>query len=158
MRNLNVGKGRINPNCKNSVYLMSKSIDTVSVNSFDKSFAKKILNAKDRISRQKYAEQLVQYLAKKLNIPKPYINIVDKPRQKNGNSILYGYYNRALMNIVVYNLTAVKQMQVSNKELLNTIIHEFIHHYDFFALNLEYSPHTIGFNKRINDLQNKLIA
>ena len=58
--------------------------------------------------------------------------------------------------ITIYNKTAVKGDVISIKAFYDTLLHEFIHHYDYEVLKLDRSIHSAGFYKRISDLKNKL--
>jgi len=42
------------------------------------------------------------------------------------------------------------------KVFLETLLHEWVHHYDFTGLQLDRSPHTSGFFNRIHDLAETL--
>ena len=67
-----------------------------------------------------------------------------------------GNYAPLSMVITLFNKTAVKRQIVAIKTLADTLLHEFIHHYDYTRLNLGASPHTAGFYRRIGDLKTKL--
>ena len=56
----------------------------------------------------------------------------------------------------IYNLTAIRQQVLAPKVFLETLLHEWVHHYDFTGLQLERSPHTSGFFARIRDLAETL--
>jgi hypothetical protein len=75
----------------------------------------------------------------------------------------YGYYrcwfadgevSRA--RIRVYHRTAVRQQVITPKVFLNTLLHEWTHHYDFAGLRLPRSPHTSGFYQRLRALADAL--
>ena len=74
----------------------------------------------------------------------------------------YGYYRIALEStpqrgsIRIYNLTAIRQQVLAPKVFLETLLHEWVHHYDFTGLQLDRSPHTSGFFARIRDLAETL--
>ena len=52
-------------------------------------------------------------------------------------------------SIRIYNLTAVRRQVLSPKVFLETLLHEWVHHYDFAGLGLERSPHTPQFFDRV---------
>ena len=75
----------------------------------------------------------------------------------------YGYYrcwfadgrvSRA--RIRIYHRTAVRQQVISPKVFLNTLLHEWVHHWDFAGLGLPRSPHTSGFYARLRALAEAL--
>jgi len=75
----------------------------------------------------------------------------------------YGYYrcwfaegrvSRA--RIRIYHRTAVRQQIISPKVFLNTLLHEWVHHWDFAGLGLPRSPHTTGFYTRLRALAEAL--
>jgi len=44
------------------------------------------------------------------------------------------------------------------KTFINTLLHEFMHHYDYYYLRLPDSVHCKGFEARIRDLRKKLAS
>jgi len=75
----------------------------------------------------------------------------------------YGYYrcwfeegevSRA--RIRIYHRTAVRGQVVAAKVFLNTLLHEWVHHFDFSALRMSRSPHTAGFYSRLRALADAL--
>jgi hypothetical protein len=82
---------------------------------------------------------------------------------KRLQSRTYGYYrcwfeqgevSRA--RIRIYHRTAVRGQVVAAKVFLNTLLHEWVHHFDFTALRLARSPHTAGFYSRLRALAEAL--
>ncbi len=45
---------------------------------------------------------------------------------------------------------------ITPKVFLNTLLHEWVHHYDFDGLQLARSPHTAGFYARLRALAETL--
>ncbi len=75
----------------------------------------------------------------------------------------YGYYRCtfadkgvASARIRIYHKTAVRQQVITTKVFLNTLLHEWVHHYDFAGLRLPRSPHTAGFYTRLRKLAEAL--
>ncbi len=75
----------------------------------------------------------------------------------------YGYYRCRFIDgavtearIRIYHRTAVRQQVISPKVFLNTLLHEWVHHYDFAGLRLARSPHTAGFYARLRALAEAL--
>jgi hypothetical protein len=94
--------------------------------------------------------------------------VADRPQvhQHDGKRLqsrTYGYYrcwfeegevSRA--RIRIYHRTAVRGQVVAAKVFLNTLLHEWVHHFDFTALRLARSPHTAGFYSRLRALAEAL--
>ena len=53
--------------------------------------------------------------------------------------------------------TAVRRKVFAFKTYLNTLVHEFMHHYDHQRLKLGASFHTRGFYQRVRDLLAQLV-
>jgi len=82
-----------------------------------------------------------------------------QPHSTAGNRLrakTYGNYSPRSFRIKLYKYTARTQKVVANKTLLNTLIHELCHHFDFQILKLKRSPHTSGFYTRISTLEKAL--
>ena len=148
----------------NAGYEKSNKIEAVTLNKFDKSYMTKLLNASDlEMDRQKKSQALLDYLCDKFKMPKCRVTVtkVPQPHATNQRGSLkskeYGHYVPLTYEIVVYNVTAVRQQKVAIKTFMDTLLHEFIHHYDMTYLKLGKSPHTAGFYKRISDLKAKLV-
>ena len=77
----------------------------------------------------------------------------------------YGYYRCRLPRagapqrcaIRIYHRTAVRGQVVSATAFTNTLLHEWVHHYDFAGLGLRRSPHTSGFFTRLRQLRAQLL-
>lgn len=137
-----------------SVYNKSNEVTEVSLKRFDKSYSKRFLADKDRM---KYGFELLNYLCDKFKIaPIKRLIILDKPRKQIKNGQIYGYYVRNNREIYIYNKTAKTNKIIAINRFYETLLHEFIHHYDFEKLKLSDSPHTSGFYKRITDLMKKI--
>jgi surface antigen len=99
---------------------------------------------------------LVHYLCDKYGIPYVSVCVSDSKRKKQGNGEVRGLYYPAERKIVVYNKTAAKGNVIAIKTFYDTLLHEFMHHYDHCILRLHDSPHTKGFYLRIRKLKAKL--
>ncbi|MBQ2441480.1 MAG: hypothetical protein II502_04730, partial [Paludibacteraceae bacterium] len=104
---------------------------------------------------------LINYLCGKFHIPTASVTVLNKPQPHatgyNGKlkAKTFGVYKTGLMTITIYNQTAIKKQTISIKVFAETLLHEFMHHYDCEYLRIA-SLHTAGFYKRISDLQRKL--
>ena len=142
---------------------INNKVVTVALNKFSKVEITSLLNAStDNKDRQKKAQVLIDYLCGKFNMPKSNVNVLEK-NQKHTlttrgtlKSVTFGDYNTMSKEIRVWNLTAAKGQTVSINQFLNTLLHEFVHHYDMTYLKYRQSPHTSGFYKRLGDISAKL--
>ena len=145
-----------------SAYEKSNSITEVALKRFRATEANDFLAAKELCSdREKRAQKLVNYLCDKFKIPHCYVIISNKCQNhvtRNGKLIkkVYGRYMINLNTIEIFNLTAMTRKPVAIKTMYDTLLHEFMHHYDYTKLKLSESLHTKGFAMRISDLKNKL--
>lgn len=69
---------------------------------------------------------------------------------------LYGTCERDGTITVAFR-TAVRRQVFAFKTFLNTVVHEFMHHYDAHKLILAASFHTSGFYRRVRDLRLRLL-
>lgn len=142
-------------------YEKSNKIETVKYSRLSKTEYKALLNTSDIfLERQQAGQRLLNYLCDKYGISQIPLHVLDQPQKGNGKCKTLGFYRmlpafQKGQSITIYNLTAVKKKVVSIKVFIDTLLHEFIHHYDTEYLKIE-SAHTAGFYKRITDLKNKL--
>ena len=145
----------------NQSYEKSNKIETVKYSRLSKTEYKALLNASDMyLDRQRAGQKLLNYLCDKYSISQIPLIVTDTPQKGNGKCKTLGFYRmlpafQKGQSITIYNLTAVKKKVVSIKVFIDTLLHEFIHHYDTEYLKIE-SAYTAGFYKRISDLKNKL--
>lgn len=144
-------------------YEKSNKIEKVGKSRLSKKEYKALLESgDDHLERQKAAQALLDYLTATFKIPPVKITVKEKPQAHRDNakgnlkSKIHGFYTTGVHNITVYNLTAKLEKVVAIKTFSDTVLHEFIHHYDIEYLKLRKSLHTSGFYKRINDLRKKL--
>ena len=146
-----------------SAYEKSNSITEVALKRFRATEANNFLAAKELCNdREKRAQKLVNYLCDKFGIPSCNVIISNKRQNhvtRNGKLIkkVYGRYMINLNTIEIFNLTAMTKKPVAIKTMYDTLLHEFMHHYDFTKLKLSESLHTKGFYARISDLKEKLV-
>ena len=118
--------------------------------------------------RRRLGQMLLDTLDGLSGLPPCALVIADRPQvhQHDGRRLqskTYGYYRCRLVGGVVtdaririYHRTAVRQQVISPKVFLNTLLHEWVHHYDFAGLRLARSPHTSGFYARLRSLADAL--
>ena len=83
-----------------------------------------------------------------------------EPHSVNGSRLenkTLGKYNPNNNKIILYKFTARRKQLRATKSVLDTLLHEYVHHLDYVLLRLERSLHTAGFYKRISWLKNELI-
>lgn len=119
--------------------------------------------------RQRVAQHLVDELSEAAGLPPCEVVVPDRPQvhRHDGRRLqmkTYGYYRftpatekrPAHARIRIYHRTAVQQKPISTKVFLNTVLHEWMHHYDFHGLRLARSYHTTGFFLRLRGLADSL--
>src|SRR5438270_13159087 len=152
-----------------SAYERSKGVERVTWREFPlgKGIALSILDETTATGRQVNGQTLLDVLDEAAGLPPCKLTVADRPqrhRTRGGKLELktYGYYRIALEStpqrgsIRIYNLTAIRQQVLAPKVFLETLLHEWVHHYDFTGLELDRSPHTTGFFARIRDLAETL--
>lgn len=78
-------------------------------------------------------------------------------RRHNGRVVFkqYGYYRPQTNYVYIQNRTAVRAQPLAPKTFLDTLLHEWMHHYDTRKLKLA-SIHTAGFYQRLRLLKIQL--
>lgn len=125
-----------------------------------KGLAKKLLISKDTAHRQLLGDALLDELADLAKIDIVRLKISDAKqyhKKSKGRTVYkqYGYYKPGSQYIYINNRTAVRGQILAPKTFLDTLLHEWMHHYDFRKLKLD-SIHTKGFYERVKDLKMKL--
>lgn len=146
----------------NETYNKSNKVVSVALNRFSSKYSTSVLECGDNSSyaiRRPIAQSLIDYLCDKFKVSRLNVVVSDRCRPNKGRSQTYGYYQR--INgcgsvIVVYNRSSHRGHITSIKSFYDTLLHEFMHHYDFEVLKLDNSLHTSGFFQRIGDLKVKL--
>jgi hypothetical protein len=123
----------------------------------------------DAAERQRIAQHLIDELSREAGLPPCQVVVPDRPQvhRHDGQRLqskTYGYYTYRLdaqgkvawARIRIYHRTAVQQRVIAPKVFLNTLLHEWTHHYDFHGLRLPRSYHTAGFFARLRTLADAL--
>ena len=117
----------------------------------------------DKGDREQSSRALIDYLCDEFKLPHVKVYVADKARKVRGRATIHGFIKVAGFGehsvsrfINVYNYTAKTHKVVAIKTFANTLLHEFMHHYDLHYLKLDKTLHTAGFYTRISDLQRKL--
>ena len=105
--------------------------------------------------RKAAAQKLVDYLCAKFEIPRCKVWVADRmPPIRRGGSFVGVYYAANKVMTIWNNEDFMKPC--SNEFFTDTVLHEFMHHYDLHYLKLKNSSHSEGFYARIQDLTSKL--
>jgi hypothetical protein len=100
------------------------------------------------------SQALVDLLDGELEIPRKQVFLRDRPRphRRSGGRIVYELHGECDPEgpLEIYTRTAAHGRPVALKSLLNTLLHEWVHHYDFSVF--DESVHCAGFYERLNQL------
>ncbi|MBJ7595429.1 MAG: hypothetical protein JF886_11335 [Candidatus Dormibacteraeota bacterium] len=122
----------------------------------------------DATERRRLGQLLLDTLDELAGLPQCAVVVADRAQvhEHDGRRLqskTYGYYRCRFVDgvisearIRIYHRTAVRQQVISPKVFLNTLLHEWVHHYDFAGLRLARSPHTAGFYARLRALAEAL--
>ena len=154
-----------------ATYLRSQSATGVPVRPTPvaRGLALRVVTASDdHRERARIAQLLVDELDLTAGLPPCRVTVADRAQVHTHDgrrlqSKTYGYYQCKFRDggisdarIRIYHRTAVRQQVISAKVFLNTVLHEWVHHYDFAGLRLQRSPHTSGFYARLRALAEAL--
>ena len=122
--------------------------------------AKYLLGATSIADRQRLGETLLDELCdlSRIDIVNLKVSDTNQYHKKHGGRVVfkqYGYYRPKSRYIYIQNKTAVRGQNLAAKTFFDTLLHEWMHHYDTYKLGLN-SIHTKGFYLRLNDLKAKL--
>jgi len=140
--------------------------------------ARHLLAARDVDGRRALASDLLEVLSAQTGVRAPELVVPDEhqPHRRRGGRIVYSlqgdYRRRApsagdpsvarggrpLGRIRVPNRTPARGAVVRPSAFLNTLLHEFGHHYDTERLGLQRSFHTSGFYARLRHLRDQIEA
>ncbi len=124
--------------------------------------AEKIMKSKSATKRQSLSDELCDALNDLAEIDICTVKVSDTKQyhKRSGGRVVmkqYGYYKPKQKYIYIQNRTAVRGQILAPKTFLNTLLHEWMHHYDHCALGLN-SVHTSGFYQRLGNLQRGLLG
>jgi hypothetical protein len=104
------------------------------------------------------AQRLVDHLCSEFVLGGKSVVLLDEPRphRRRRGRVVFELHGRCRREgqIEVFVRTAVQRRPVALKSLLDTLLHEFIHHYDFDAFGA--SVHCSGFYERLGQLYRPL--
>lgn len=100
------------------------------------------------------SQRLVDLLCDEFVLARKRVVLRDEPRphRRRGGRIVYELHGQCRMHgpIDVFVRTAAQERPVAFKSLLETLLHEFVHHHDFDAFGA--SVHCGGFYERLSQL------
>ncbi|MSR45482.1 MAG: hypothetical protein EXS13_00160 [Planctomycetes bacterium] len=100
------------------------------------------------------AQRLVELLCDEFVLARKRVVLRDEPRphRRRGGRIVYELHGRCQKDgaIDIYVRTAAQERPIAFKSLLDTLLHEFVHHHDFDAFGA--SVHCGGFYERLGQL------
>ncbi len=104
------------------------------------------------------AQGLVDLLCDEFVLERKRVRLRDEPRphRRRGGRIVFELHGRCRRGgaIEVFARTAAQERPVALKSLLETLLHEFVHHHDFDAFGV--SVHCSGFYERLGQLYRPL--
>lgn len=149
-------------NLRDANYSRSNSISQVKLQPSELalSLSSDILLSSEASKRQQLSEALLDELSDSAGIDVVEVAIADQNQihRRKGSRIImkkYGSYRPSSKTINISNRTAARGQILAPKSFLDTLLHEWLHHYDTYKLKIN-SIHSKGFYERLNDLKNKL--
>lgn len=143
-------------------YTRSNRITTFDayISRYAKRLAGKLLHSSNTDERQTLASSFLDELSKLAEISPVRVTISEAKQwhKKYKGKVAfkqYGYYQPRTGYIYITNRTAVRGQILAPKTFLDTLLHEWLHHYDTERLRLD-SIHTAGFYARLKDLKEKV--
>lgn len=122
--------------------------------------AAKLMKFSQTGARQRWSEILLKQLCRAAGIAPAKVKISDTRqyhKKYRGVTVFkqYGYYRPASGYIYIQNLTPAFGRPLAAKTFLDSLLHEWLHHYDHHKLKLN-SIHSKGFYLRLKSLKAKL--
>lgn len=120
------------------------------------------LKAGDRAGVKRAGDEILGQLARFYGIAPPGLSVLGSRPKSSSESgwswELFGDYDLETAKIRVWMKTAVLGKVTSYRGLLNTLLHEFLHHLDVVKLGFGSTPHTRGFYARVDELYHLALA
>ena len=118
------------------------------------------LSAGDKSKVRGATQTVIELLCAAARVPAARLSLVDRaPGEFRGDKLVVKLYGVCAPDgtITMAYRTAVRRKVFAFKTYLNTMAHEFMHHYDHRRLQLGASFHTRGFYQRVGDLVAQLV-
>jgi len=132
-----------------------------------------LLSSRQLGEREQLAVALLEVLNDSFGLPEIRLVLADRAQthatDQRGRLAqkTYGYYRCRIPRpgaapercaIRIYHRTAIRQQVLAPGAFVNTLLHEWTHHFDFCSLRLGRSPHTAGFFARLRWLASSVGA
>ena len=139
-------------------YIKSNNFLTVDYNDFSHEEYQALLHSGSKAENRKAAAQkLIEYLCNKYEIPRCTVWVADRMRPTRRGGTYWGiYYGWNRVITIFNNMDFMRPCDI--RTFINTLLHEFMHHYDYYYLGLRDSVHCVGFDSRVRDLRRKLAS
>lgn len=129
---------------------------TVDYSDFSHEEYQSLLHSGSKVEpRKKASQNLLDYLCDKYGIPRCTMYILNTSYNPIFGFTNMGLYEGGKKEITLWNNRHYK-VPCDIRTFINTLLHEFMHHYDYYYLRLPDSVHCKGFESRIRDLRSKL--
>lgn len=129
---------------------------TVDYSDFSHEEYQSLLHSGSKVEpRKKASQNLLDYLCDKYGIPRCTMYILNTSYDPIFGFTNMGLYEGGKKEITLWNNRHHK-VPCDIRTFINTLLHEFMHHYDYYYLRLPDSVHCKGFESRIRDLRSKL--
>jgi hypothetical protein len=136
----------------------SNKYQTVDYSEFSHEEYQNLLHSGSKVEpRKKAAQELLNYLCDKYGIPRCPIFVFNTTYDPKFGFTCMGLYQGVKEGITLWNNRHYK-VPCDIRTFINTLLHEFMHHYDYYYLRLPDSVHCKGFESRIRDLRRKLAS
>ena len=129
---------------------------TVDLIGFSHDEYRRLLHSGSKVEpRREASQELINYLCDKYRIPRCPVYVHNTTYDPKFGFTCMGLYEGANKGITLWN-NRHYQVPCDIRTFINTLLHEFMHHYDYYYLRLPDSVHCKGFEARIRDLRKKL--
>ena len=118
------------------------------------------LAAGDKSKVRSATQAVIDLLCAAARVPDAHLSLKDRAHAEfRGDKLVVKLYGLCAPDgtITLCFRTAVRRKVCAFKTYLNTLAHEFMHHYDHQRLQLDASFHTRGFYQRVRDLVGQLV-
>ena len=134
----------------------SNKFSTVDYSDFSHEEYHALLHSGSKVEpRTKASQILLDYLCDKYGIPRCKVYVYNMSYDPILGFTKMGLYHNK--NIDLWN-DCHHRVPCDIRTFINTLLHEFMHHYDYYYLKLPDSVHCKGFESRIRDLRQKLAS
>lgn len=131
---------------------------TVDFSDFSHDEYQLLLHSGSKVEARRNASQvLIDYLCTKYNIPRCPVYVFNMTYDPIFGFTKMGLYEGPRKGITIWNNKHYK-VPCEIKTFIDTLLHEFMHHYDLYYLKLPDTVHCKGFEARKRGLKKKLAS